>query len=93
MAEIGWYIGWKNRKRKNCNERIKIIFCRDIQITTDYDRSRATQNGNETGTKFLKNKNESSVEDGTKERPHCKYSLMTEGVRYECTKKEIMRFI
>lgn len=55
-----------------------MIICMDIKISTHYDR-RATDNGSETAVKILKNRSESSAEDGTKER-QCRYGLMTREV-------------
>lgn len=48
----------------------------DIKITTHYSRSSATENGSKKGAKILKNKSESSAEDGTKDTQQ-RYSLMT----------------
>lgn len=38
----------------------------DIKISTHYDRRSATDNGSETAVKILKNRSESSAEDGTR---------------------------
>ena len=47
-----------------------------VNIITNYDRNNVTKNGSERGVERLKNKSESLVEDGTKERQG-RYNLMT----------------